>query len=374
MRRRSLIACLIFFSSISAHGQKPEVSSLTYSVFLVGDAGEYRSAREKVLKLVSDQLSEAGERSTIIFLGDNIYQRGLPPKDDSDREFMEGKLTPQLDVIRNSPGKGFIIPGNHDWDKSKENGWNAIKEQESFTTDYTGDAKVFLPKDGCPGPAQVKLTKDIIIVIIDSQWPLHKNTKPGVDSDCRYQTLAEMHQGINDIVKANLGKQLIFAAHHPIYTYGNHGGSYSFVQHAFPIVDAKSYLYIPLPILGSIYPLYRKAIGNIQDVTNNRNKAVMDPIRKSLEAHPAAIHVSGHEHALQHIVSNNVNYIVSGSGSKTEHVKKKKLAKHAVSKNGFSRINFYSNGEAWVEFWVVGEENSDGILDYDTILSKSGNL
>lgn len=369
--------CFIVFLTLwltdEVYGQQPDPSNLTYSVFLIGDAGEYKSARDNVLKLATKQLKIAGEKSTVVFLGDNIYQKGLPQEDDPDRKYMEGKLTPQLDVIKNSPGDGYIIPGNHDWYKSKEKGLAAIKEQGKFTTNYTENGEVFLPKDGCPGPIEVQLAEDIILVMIDSQWPLHKYNKPGIGSNCRYQTVEEMQQGIDDIINVNLTKKLIVAAHHPIYTYGNHAGIFSLKTHIFPLTDPFGALFIPLPVVGSIYPLYRKVIGSDQDITGKQNRVVMNPIRESLESHPAAIHVSGHEHALQHIVSNNVNYIVSGSGSKTEYVRKKKLAKYAKSKNGFSRINFYSNGEAWVEFWVVSKEKPSGNLDYKALLFQSQN-
>ncbi|MDA0193442.1 MAG: metallophosphoesterase [Bacteroidetes bacterium] len=371
--KKSLIAFFILLFADEVSGQQPDGSHLTYSVFLIGDAGEYKSARDDVLKLAAEQVRIAGEKSTIIFLGDNIYQKGLPPEGDPDRKYLEGKLTPQLDVIINSPGSGYIIPGNHDWYKSKEKGLAAIKEQGKFARDFTGDSEVFLPKDGCPGPIDVKLTEDIILVVIDSQWPLHKYNKPGIGSNCRYQTLEEMQKGIDDIIKENQTKKLIVAAHHPIYTYGNHAGIFSFKTHVFPLTDPFGALFIPLPIVGSIYPIYRKVIGNDQDITGKLNRAVMNPIRKSLETHPMAIHVSGHEHALEHIVSNNVNYIVSGSGSKTEYVRKKKLAKYARSENGFSRINFYTSGEAWVEFWVVDKVKPKGYLDYEAILFQSQN-
>ena len=125
-------------------------------------------------------------------------------------------------------------------------------------------------------------------------------------------------------------------------------------------------LYIPLPVLGSFYPLYRKSRGNIQDATNSKYRAIMDRMVASFEKHPKIIHVAGHEHALEHARKSGVEYIVSGSGAKTEFVKKKGYALFVSGENGFSRVNYYSNDQVWMEFWAVNEEHPQGRVVYQT--------
>ncbi|MEQ9423638.1 MAG: metallophosphoesterase [Cyclobacteriaceae bacterium] len=363
-----LTLCLLLLGlCFSVNAQQPAKSSLEYSVFLIGDAGEYKKNRDKVLSVAAAQLRDAGEHSAVIFLGDNIYKKGLPSETHPERNYMEGKLTPQLDVIKNASGRGFIVPGNHDWDAAKEKGLEAVNRQEAFTKEYVGSVDAFYPKNGCPGPVKFILSDQVILALIDSQWPLHKFEK--TTTGCENRTWEHSLNALKEIATANRDKTLIVAAHHPIYTYGSHAGILPLTAHIFPLAEISPVFYLlPLPILGSIYPIMRKANGNVQDVTGKKNKAVMNPLREVLENHPNAIHVAGHEHALEHIVSNNVNYIVSGSGSKTEFVKEKKLAKYAKAENGFSRINFYADGETWLEFWIFNKQNPEGLLDYEVKL------
>lgn len=367
MKRLNFISLFLFLISVCSSGQSSEFDNIRFSVFLIGDAGEHKPHRDAVLELALAQMNKVGEHTLVAFLGDNIYPVGLPVKEDEDRKYMESKLTPQLDIIKESPGLGFIIPGNHDWAKGKRDGSQNIREQEIFTANYIDNKDAFFPKNGCPGPVLKKLDDNRIFIMIDSQWLLSKEEYRPSDG-CRYQGEEEVMKAVDSLVVNNLDKKVIFAAHHPVYTYGNHGGIFSFKQHIFPLTDIKNGLFIPLPIIGSIYPLSRKWFGNIQDATNKRYRIYMDRMVSSFEKHPALVHVSGHEHALEHMTKNGVEYIVSGSGSKTEFVKKKGLARYAASENGFARIDYLNNDDVIMSFWVVNETNPSGFKAYEVKL------
>ena len=61
------------------------------------------------------QLAEAGPNSAVIYLGDNIYEYGLPADSAPDRKEMERRMTTQLEPANGFQGKTIVIPGNHDW-------------------------------------------------------------------------------------------------------------------------------------------------------------------------------------------------------------------------------------------------------------------
>ncbi|MEO8472775.1 MAG: hypothetical protein ABI477_11285 [Chryseolinea sp.] len=77
--------------------------------------------------------------------------------------------------------------------------------------------------------------------------------------------------------------------------------------------------------------------------------------------YPGSIQVACHEHALQYIVDGQSKFIVTGSGSKSSHVKKRRLAKFAAGKHGFARIDAFANGELSVTFWVVDKKSPSGM-------------
>ncbi len=243
-----------------------------------------------------------------------------------------------------------------------------ISAQQRFTDDYIGTTEAFSPRDACPGPVEISLDEDLILVIIDSQWLLSEESNIAKSDHCDFRSVSEVMARIKSIVNENMDKNLLFVAHHPVLTYGSHGGIYTFKQHVFPLTDMNKSLWIPLPVIGSAYPLYRKWFGNIQDTTNPTYGSIMGEMVKSFETHPKVIHAAGHEHALEHMVRNNVEYIVSGSGSKTEFVKKKKFAEFVCGDNGFSQLYYYSNGEVWLEFWVFNKNYPTGTVSYKTQL------
>jgi len=84
------------------------------SVFLIGDAGEPKPV-DKNIAYLGEKPAQASENDVMIFLGDNLYPKGMPNPDDPDRSAMEAKLNPQLDLIKDFKGRSFMIPGNHDW-------------------------------------------------------------------------------------------------------------------------------------------------------------------------------------------------------------------------------------------------------------------
>jgi hypothetical protein len=95
------------------------------------------------------------------------------------------------------------------------------------------------------------------MIIFDSQWWIHSYEKPGIESDCKYKTKLEILSELEDIVSKNAKKLVILACHHPMKSYGIHGGYFTLKQHIFPFTDLKPNLYIPLPVIGSIYPIAR---------------------------------------------------------------------------------------------------------------------
>jgi hypothetical protein len=347
----------------STAGQTPDTlrSAPSYTVFLIGDAGAPApDGTDPNLNTLRTQMQRAGANSAVIYLGDNIYQRGLPNPDEPGREVAEQKITSQLEILKDYPGRPFFVPGNHDWDMMGRKGWERVRNQAQFIHSYLGRDAVFLPEGGCPGPVEIPLNDKLVLVILDTQWYLHAWDKPGEESDCEAKDLTDMLVQLDDIIERNINKRVIVAAHHPMYTYGPHGRYYTWKNHLFPLLDMQKNLYIPLPILGSLYPLYRQLIGSRQDVPNPLYRQMQRGITAVLRQHPQAIWVNGHEHALEHIVADSNHYIVSGSGSKMTPVKKGKLARFVTDQTGFARVDYYPSGEAWLSFWKPEKDRPDG--------------
>jgi hypothetical protein len=158
-----------------------------------------------------------------------------------------------------------------------------------------------LPRDGCPGPVEIPLTDAATLIILDTQWFLHPWGKPDEEGPCDAKTAADALVLLNDALSRNAGKRIIVAAHHPLITYGEHGGTFSVKDHLFPFTAINAKLYIPMPVIGSLYPIYRSWLGDIQDTAHPLNKELTRSISSLLAEYPGSIYVAGHEHSLQAI-------------------------------------------------------------------------
>ncbi len=344
-----LIGCFLLLS-LSVKGQE---DTIIQRIILIGDAGELTLGKHPVVDAVRDNI-KLDQKTTIIYLGDNLYKVGLPNDQSANYATSRAILDSQLSIARNTPAKVYMIPGNHDWESGGRGGLDAIIRQQLYVDFLRIPNVKYFPEDGCPGPIEVSLGNDITMIIFDSQWWLHPHDKPGIESDCPYKTKEELATQIGDIAARNSKKLIILASHHPFKTNGTHGNAYTLKQHIFPFTDIKKNLYIPLPVIGSIYPLARGVFGSPQDLKHPVYANMVGDISEVLKDIPNVVFISGHDHNLQHIVDSNHNYIVSGSGG----YKQNRTVKHPSSlfnskDAGFGVMEISKNKNVTLTFYSV---------------------
>lgn len=342
-----MLFVLFLFTEQYAHAQR---DSLAQRIILIGDAGEQKDNVHPELEFLKKDFP-LDKRTTVIFLGDNVYPQGLPSRYAAN--YLEKKqiLDSQINVVRGRQATAYFIAGNHDWMQGRKNGYRQVLNQYNYITSLNLPNVHYVPADVCPGPQEIIISDKVTLVVIDSQWWLHKYEKPSVRSGCACNTEAELLSALQEIVDRNEDKLLIFAAHHPFITFGRHGGYYNLKQHIFPFTDLKPNLYIPLPIIGSIYPIARGVFGNIQDTKHPIYKNFSRGVDSILNTHPNCIRVAGHEHNLQLIKEGKNYYIVSGAGSKQSEITKDDRLVYSSTKNGFATIDVIKNDNVYVNFF-----------------------
>jgi hypothetical protein len=328
----------------------------SFSLYLIGDAGKLSITENGVRDLVKEQYDPAVD-AAVVFLGDNIYPKGMPSAGEKDRKTTEEIMLAQLSMLGDFKGQVYFVPGNHDWQKDKRDGWQRIRNQQQWVDSLKRPSVHFFPKDGCPGPVELTLAEGVVLVIIDSQWFLHSWDKPeGDDSPCDVKQPEDVALELDDILERNRGKRVIVAAHHPIISHGQHGGVFTLRDHIFPLTSFSEDLYIPLPGLGSIYPLYRKFIGNRQDIAHPVNKQYRRMISEVLEKYPGVMYANGHEHSLEHNWKDSVHYITSGSGVNITHIKKKGYSTFASAQHGLVRVDVFQDGAAKINYFEISKQ------------------
>jgi hypothetical protein len=200
---------------------------------------------------------------------------------------------------------------------------------------------------------EIALGNDVTLVIFDSQWWLHLFDKPGIESDCDCKTEDELLNKLQDILNRNSKKLIVFACHHPFKSNGIHGGNYKLKQHIFPLTDMVKKAYVPLPVIGSIYPIARSVFGTPQDLPHPNYQNMINKISAVAKSHHNLVFVAGHEHNLQLIQDSSFSYIISGSGAKSSRVSKTKRSPFVANSLGFVVLEISKNKNLTSTFYTV---------------------
>src|SRR5699024_132150 len=132
------------------------------------------------------------------------------------------------------------------------------------------------------------------------------------------------------------------------------------------------FLYVPLPLIGSAYPIYRKVGGPKQDISNDHYEWFKHQILQAVEDHEINFFASGHEHSLGFyqkdkmvdVIDGRNYFIVSGSGSKRSYARAGDAAQFVYSHKGFAKLVSYEDGSVAVEFWIPDKQSKRGKLVY----------
>lgn len=338
----------------------------SYEVFLIGDTGNVnRHKPDPVLETLRAHFDE-DQHSAVIFLGDNVYPRGLPDKGNILRKDAENGLIAHKEALKDYHGKVLFISGNHDWNKGRQDGYDYVVRQEKYLEKLFGKSVMF-PSNGCPGPTEINVNPNVTVVLINTQWWLQPGFRPiGQGCGCRVESEEEFFSHLISILEQNKGKRVIIAGHAPVYSYAIHGGRYKFRHHLFPFTIYHRKAYVPLPLLGSLLPIYRKYFGAKEDIAHPRYRHLRKRLIEIFKSHPGIIYASGHEHNLQHITKDQNHYIVSGAGSKLKYVLREgKNLKFGMKAKGFFKIKFENDGSAFLSAWVVDPGSDTGKMVYE---------
>ena len=275
-------------------------AGLRQRIILIGDTGDPGDV-EPSLEELATWGDVAADRTTVLFLGDNLYMSGL---EDDDRPRGEAILRRQLEATR---AQKIFVPGNHDWGGFDPTRANVLRNQEEFIEREGAGHAIFRPSGGCPGPVAVELSAGdatgqgaVVAVLLDTQWwwvPADKR----VDCPGR-NTAAEIVAALASVLEEHADDLVVVASHHPFASGSAHGGmSRGALGDAFETVVLGLGFY-----LQDIHePQYQEMIGQLSPV---------------LAANKPLVYAAGHDHALQVLDGAGIAelQVVSGAGSEAK--------------------------------------------------------
>lgn len=355
-----IIICTLYISCASHKTQyKTETTSIELlpskeidrTFYLIGDAGKSPKNDLSIgLKIFQKHIAKTSTKEDYaIFLGDNIYPKGLPDENDESRNDAINHIDAQIKSVNTFKGSSIFLPGNHDW---YANGLVGLKRQEEYIENALGK-NTFKPENGCPLES-IDVGETIQLIIIDTQWYLENwNKNPTINDNCEIKTRIRFLEELEGELKKAQHKRVIIAMHHPMFTNGIHGGYYAARKHLFPFQSN-----LPLPIIGSLITQIRTQGGvSIQDRYNERYNELMKRLETMALDYNNVVFTSGHEHTLQYVENNSIRQIVSGSGAKESATALSNNGLFSYGKQGFAQLNIYKDGSSWVSFY--GEENGE---------------
>jgi hypothetical protein len=358
MRRSLICLAILLCTSVLTIAQ---TDSIRHRIFLVGDAGSLYSGKHPVVDWLKANVDWNDEKNIALFLGDNVYEMGLPTEGEPNYAYYKQVIDYQMSLVKGKKAKAYFVMGNHDWMNGKIGGWQQAMRQEDYINGQLQSNIQALPTGGCPGPEVVEVDTLVALAMMDSQWFLHTHDKPGPGSSCLSKTIDEFSTELNEIVQSHQNQLLVLVDHHPLHTHGVHGGAtYTLRHHIFPLTELSPSLYIPLPVLGSIYPIARGLFGNIQDVNHPLYRGMARTIEEVLAKHRNPIVVSGHDHSLQLLLHDSLYQIVSGSGAKLTTIDEKKHNNDllfAHTQFGCAVLEVYKSGKVTTKYFDINSPN-----------------
>jgi hypothetical protein len=273
---------------------------------------------------------------------------------------MERRLDDQLDALRDTAARVLFIPGNHDWDKGSANGRETLRRQQMYVEARAWLGALFLPKDGCPGPSVLDTGRSLRLVALDTQWWLQARGKPlHPTSTCDVDSEEEVIAALREALATP--REVVVLAHHPLVSGGPHGGSFGWRKHLFPLVDVASWAWVPLPVIGSLYPEARKAGISPQDQSSTEYRRMRDAFASAIARRPPLAWASGHEHVLQVIESARFGRVlVSGAGifGHVTRVRPVEGCRYRASRAGYMRIDLLEDGQRRLTVIEVDENGA----------------
>ncbi|MGJ7031002.1 BamA/TamA family outer membrane protein [Niabella hirudinis] len=356
MFKRTVICLVLFLPLYKIQAQDTLISRLIF----IGDAGEINAHQSDVIGAAAAQVRK--NKTTVFFLGDNIYPSGMPLENEVKIRAAQKILEAQYEPVLRSGASVFFVPGNHDWDRMGKKGYQKILAQGAFINGQGNPGLKLVPGAGCPGPVELPISNEITVVAFDSEWWLFQHDKSAADCEC--STKEDFLEKLSEIVNRNRDKMIFLICHHPFQSYGVHGGYYNLKDHIFPLTSLNKNLLIPLPVVGSLYPLLRSSIPNPEDQGHPDYKEMIALIDSVFSGHQQLIHVAGHEHGLQFIKGKQIQ-VVSGAGAKNAYVKKGRNSLFAKKNSGFVVADLMAGNQLQIRYYAQEKGRLQQAFVYD---------
>lgn len=344
-----LLSCLSIYLEAFAQSM-PDVSPV-HSVYLVGNTAGIEKDLTR-LQQFKTHLQVEKNPHTLLFLGDYYEGNNSKEKLTTEEKLVVRTLTNGLNKKQT-----LFLNGDRDWNNSGKDGEDKIEAFEDFVQKELEFKKAVLPSDACAGPKSVILHDKLALITINSQWLMHPHERPELtNTNCKTLSELDFWDEMEDLLEEIRGKNILIAAHHPVYASGRYSGK-------------KLGYYHLLPIVGTFYHAYRRQIGHPADMAYTKYENFSRKMLALLDSYHSVIYASGHEMDLEiHQIGGNY-HLNSGSFSAVKPVGKRDKTLFSAAEKGFMKLEYFAQGQVVLKtfYW---KDNEIRLLDQRTLLTS----
>jgi hypothetical protein len=320
MKRAHLFAFQIAFTMLCYFciGNVFAQNKVKQSLFLAGNTASQQS--QQYNQFISE-LTKLNHPYSFIYLGNFASFNQV------DKE-LDFSFYPEN--IQNNEVPLLFAMGPNEWKTGKKH----VKKVVNALRDKFKENPVYTTDWGCPGPTEIEIDEQVTVILIDTYWWL--NTDDVRFGKCGIEEEKDVFVWLQDALRRNENKTVIVAGHHPIKSYGPHGGS-------LPLL---------VDIFGFPYSIYRNTIGSRSDLSHPDYKNLAEQLKINLNQFPNIIYASAHDNNMQYFQFDGIHQIISGSLQKQAYVNTNKT-EFGSSQAGISRLDIHENGDVILHFFTV---------------------
>lgn len=362
---------LLFLIILSLFFVKPELYSqeIKQELYFVSGIYQNDSINQNAFSKLSEDLAQSTNPKTLVFLGD--YHSKVSEEGED-----EDKLMGFLDDLPQSENINYVfIPGFEEWDRNNSNSSKTIDRLNSEIAETLEGQNYMLADNACPGPYELSIDENLTLVLINDYWLLNDFDVPKAEQGCSYTRKVDFLLAIEEILKRNANKRVIFSAINPIASSGPVGGKFKLKHHIFPFSIKNHNNYIPLPLLGSFYIAYRKLLGNPNDLSNVKSRFFRKYLRNTLSKSQNLLLITANEDHLDYRTIENLEQVIIGSLSGSSYSKFKSDKGFNSTSNGYVKVIYGTDNSLRIElqssFRKLFEKKIFPALTKDSIAIKN---
>jgi hypothetical protein len=316
--------------------------SIEYRVIFINPGEKFLEQQERLLQHAANNILK--KRTLVVFLDDNQYLRGKLPGDSREERTTVERLRSQYGLMNGKGANVYFISANHNW--------NEMAQQDGKAMDSLFKIP---PGNNCPDPVELNLADNLTIISFNSEWWLFPSQYTNIDDSCQCKTKADVVTSLDELRYKNRNKFILFTSLHPFQSYGVNGSRSTLKDHLFPLTAINKDLYIPLPVVGSLYPFFRSTFTTPKNLKHPLYKDMVKNMEDVLRDFPNLVHVSGKDNGLQLIKDKNIQ-VVSGEAARRTSIRKGKYTLFASNRPGYTIVDIHENNHLNIYFYNGGDE------------------